>query len=183
MGKVFDSIDDSVAAWIEKQKLFFVASAPLSPNGHVNLSPKGMDSFRVLDAKRVAYLDLTGSGIETIAHLRENGRITVMFCAFEGPPQIIRLYGRGLVREPGSERFDELAALFPSHPGKRAVIEIEVSRVSTSCGFAVPFFDFTGERETLIKYTEQKGEEAMREYRCKNNLESIDGLPGLEKPQ
>jgi hypothetical protein len=130
VGRVHDSLDDELASWIGRQQVFFVATAPSGDDGHVNLSPKGYDSFRVLSPRRVAYLDLTGSAVETIAHLRQNGRITIMFCAFTGKPRIVRLHGRGTVRRPGDDAFDELAGLFPSLPGARSVIDVDVTRVS-----------------------------------------------------
>src|SRR4051812_49766714 len=122
MGKVFEELDDKLAAFIAAQHMFFVATAPLSADGHVNVSPKGLDTFRVLGPREVAYLDLTGSGVETVAHLRENGRITIMFCAFSGPPRILRLHGRGRAVEPGDDRWDRLAGLFPESPGVRSVV-------------------------------------------------------------
>jgi len=179
MGKILESIDDSLRGWIEKQKVFFVATAPLSAGGHANCSPKGLDTFRVLGPRRVVYQDLTGSGVETISHLRENGRITIMFCAFEGAPQIVRLQGRGTVFEKGTAGFCELASLFDPNVGERSIIEVSVNRISSSCGFAVPLYEFQGNRDTLDKYSEKKGEDGMAEYRRKNNRASIDGLPGL----
>src|SRR5687767_10044393 len=135
MGKVYDALDDGLRAFLAEQRVFFVATAP-SADGHVNLSPKGYDCFRVLDDHTVAYLDLTGSGVETIAHLRDDGRITLMFCAFTGPPKILRLYGRGEVIEAGAAGFDALAAGFPPLPGARAIIRVRVDRISDSCGYA-----------------------------------------------
>ena len=137
MGTVLDSIDDDLAAWIEAQPVFFVATAPCGPDGHVNLSPKGYDTLRVLGPDSVAYVDLTGSGVETIAHLRENGRITLMLCAFEGPPKIVRLYGTGEVVLPGDPDWDDLWSRFPARSGARAIIRTRVERLSSSCGFAV----------------------------------------------
>jgi Pyridoxamine 5'-phosphate oxidase len=177
MAKVFDSLDDDLVSWIERQHVFFVASAPV--DGHVNLSPKGYDTFRVLDPRRVAYLDLTGSGVETVSHLRENGRLTIMFVALDGPPQIVRLYGRGEVHPAGSERFDALAPLFPELPGRRAVIEAHLSRISTSCGYSIPRFSFEAERDTLNATMRRKSAEQLNEYHGERNSASIDGLPGL----
>ena len=159
--------------------MFFVATAP-SEGGHVNLSPKGYDTLRVLDERRVAYLDLTGSGVETIAHLRDNGRITLMACAFSGKPQISRIYGRGEVHVLGSPAFEALAPEFPELPGTRSIIEIEVDRVSTSCGYAVPLMDLVGDRDRLIEWAEKNGD-ALPGYRERKNAESIDGLPGLPR--
>lgn len=180
MGKVYESITPELAAWIALQKIFFVATAPLSGEGLVNCSPKGGDSFRVLSEHQVAYQDFTGSGIETVAHLRENGRIVVMFCAFEGAPKIVRLHGSGEVLGREHPEFDALAALFPSTPGTRAVIRITVTRVSDSCGFAVPVYDFREPREVLTRWAESKGEEGLLAYRAEKNAQSLDGLPGLE---
>jgi hypothetical protein len=147
----------------------------------VNLSPKGLDTFRVLGPQRVAYLDLTGSGIETIAHVRENGRITLMACAFAGNPRISRIYGTGIVHERGSAGFNALAPEFPSLPGCRSIVEVDVERVSTSCGFAVPLMDLVEDRERLIEWAEKKGEEGIAEYWAAKNARSIDGLPGLHR--
>ncbi len=180
MGKVFDAIDEKLAAWIAAQKLFFVATAPLAASGHVNVSPKGRDSFAVLGPREVAYVDLTGSGIETVAHLRENGRIVVMFCAFEGPPRIVRLYGRGDVLEAGDAGFDEVVARFPDYPGTRAVVRVALDRIADACGYAVPLFEFRGERTQLDDWAQHKGSEGLRAYRAEKNAKSIDGLPGLD---
>ena len=177
MGKTHDTITPDLRAFIEQQPVFFVASSPLSPEGHVNLSPKGLDSFRVLAPTRVAYLDLTGSGNETAAHLAENGRITLMFCAFSGAPKILRLYGRGRAVLPGDAEWDALAALFPELPGIRQVITVDVTRVQTSCGFGVPLLELAGQRETLPRWAQAKGEETLARYRVEKNTRSIDGLP------
>src|SRR5262249_22524350 len=138
MGKVYEQLNDSLADFIGRQHVFFVGTAPTSPEGHLNVSPKGLDTFRILGPKTVAYLDMTGSGIETVDHVREDGRITLMFCAFEGRPLIVRLYGRGRVVEPGDGDWDALIARFPEYPGARSVVVVEVERVADSCGFAVP---------------------------------------------
>jgi hypothetical protein len=158
-----------------------VATAPLAGEGLLNLSPKGLDSFRVLGPRSVAWLDLTGSGVETIAHLRENGRIVVMFCAFDGPPNILRLYGRGEVIEPGDAEFETLLAKFPKYPGTRSVIRVAIERVADSCGYAVPLMRFEGERSALIEWAERKGPEGLDEYQRTKNTLSLDGLPGLSK--
>ena len=179
MGRTYDLIDDRLKQGIESQPVFFVATAPLAGDGHVNLSPKGYDSFRVLGPTTVAYVDLTGSGAETIAHLRENGRITIMFCAFEGKPAITRLFGQGRVVVEGDDDFEELAARFPDHPGRRSVIVVEVDRIQTSCGYAVPFMDYVGPREDLIRWAERKGDDGLHDYWAEKNAESIDGLPAL----
>jgi hypothetical protein len=180
MGKVFDEIDDRMREWLAKQRMFFVASAPLAGDGLLNLSPKGLDSFAVLGPRRVAYLDLTGSGVETIAHLRENGRIVVMFCAFEGPPRTVRFYGRGCVTEIGAPGYDALAAKFPKRAGARAVIEVDVARIADSCGYSVPLYRFEGDRDQLDAWAASKGPDGVRAYRAEHNATSLDGLPGLE---
>src|SRR5690606_33247900 len=173
MGKVLEAITPDVRRWIERQRLFFVATAPSGPDGHVNVSPKGHDTFRVLDESTVAYLDLTGSGVETIAHLRENGRITVMFCAFEGPPRIVRLHGRGEVVRPGDDGFDDLVARFPAIPGTRAVIRVTCERVSSSCGYSIPLYEYAGERPTLVEWAERRGPAGIEKYWGEKNATSI----------
>lgn len=179
MGKVFETITPELTAWIQAQRMFVVATAPLAASGHVNCSPKGGDTFRVLGPRAVAYADLTGSGIETVAHLRENGRIVVMFCAYEGAPKIVRLHGRGEVVEPGTAGFDELRARFPALVGLRTIIRIMVTRIADSCGYAVPLYDFVQPRDVLDKLGEKLGPDGLAEYRGRKNRESIDGLPGL----
>jgi hypothetical protein len=179
MGKVLDAIDDSIAEFIAAQQLFFVATAPLGAEGHLNLSPKGLPTFAQLGPREVAYLDLTGSGAETIAHLRENGRIVLMFCAFDGPPNIVRLHGRGRVVTPNHPEFPTLAARFTTREGVRSVIVVAVERVSTSCGYAVPRFRFESERNQLDRWAKKKGPEALVTYRGTKNRQSIDGLPAL----
>lgn len=182
MGKVYDAIDEPLQRWIARQHVFFVATAPLDPDGHVNVSPKGLDSFRVLDGTTVAYLDLTGSGVETIAHLRDNGRICVMFCAFDGPPRIVRLHGRGRVVERGHAGFEEAAAAFPPRRGARSVITVSVERVSDSCGYAVPLMAYERDRDRLDQWADARDDAALEEYRATKNVASIDGLPGLAAP-
>jgi hypothetical protein len=179
MGRIHEEITPALEAWLSAQHLFFVATAPLAADGLVNCSPKGMDTFRVLDARSVAYLDLTGSGIETVAHLRENGRIVLMFCAFEGPPRIVRLHGIGAVHAAGTTDFEALRGQFPELPGARAIIRVQLSRVSDSCGYAVPRYTFHGERDTLLRWTENRGKEGLQRYREEKNARSLDGLPGL----
>jgi predicted pyridoxine 5'-phosphate oxidase superfamily flavin-nucleotide-binding protein len=180
VGKTYASISDALAAFLGRQPVFFVATAPLDRSGHVNCSPKGNDgSFTVLDERSVAYQDMTGSGVETIAHLRENGRIVLMFCAFEGPPRIVRLHGRGEVVTEGHPDHAALANRFPEHPGMRAVIRVEVGRISDSCGYGVPLMDFRGHRRNLDHWTEQKGPEGLLAYRKEQNRVSLDGLPAL----
>jgi hypothetical protein len=180
MGKTFEAIDPTLRAFIEAQKLFFVATAPLNGDGHVNLSPKGLQgTFAVLDSSTIAYLDLTGSGIETIAHLRENGRICVMFCAFEGPPRIVRIHGRGDVVELHDQEFQELKTHFDDYPAIRAIIRVRAQRISDSCGYGVPRFVYKGERDQLQRWAERKGEEGIAQYQRDHNAQSIDGLSGL----
>jgi hypothetical protein len=174
---VHDDLSPELVAWIGEQPMFFVATAP-SDGGHVNVSPKGLDTLRVLDPFSVAYLDLTGSGVETIAHLRDNGRITFMWCAFSGKPRIVRVYGQGTVHEIGTAGFDERASLFDELPGRRSIITVDVERVSTSCGYAVPLMALEGERDRLLDWARAKGEDAMPDYRSAKNTKSIDGLPG-----
>jgi hypothetical protein len=182
MAHAYDAISDELADFIAAQHMFFVATAPSGHQGRVNLSPKGLDTFAVLDANTVAYLDLTGSGVETIAHLRDNGRITIMFCAFEGKPNIVRLYGRGEVIPVGEREGDALLPRFGSYPGARSVIRVRVDRVSTSCGYGVPLLEYEGERDQLLKFAERRGPDGLVDYRAEKNTASIDGLPGLAAP-
>ena len=178
--KIFEAIDARMTEWIEAQHMFFVATAPLAADGHLNLSPKGLDSFRILGPREIAYVDLTGSGAETIAHLRENGRIVVMFCAFEGPPRIVRLHGRGVAVVPGDPDYDALVARFPAILGTRAVIRIALDRIADSCGYAIPLLAYQGERDQLTAWAAHKGPDGLRAYRAEWNTKSIDGLPSLE---
>jgi hypothetical protein len=189
MAKLFESIDDKLQAFIEAQPMFFVATAPSGDDGHVNLSPKGGSNlFRVTGPHGFAYVDLMGSGIETVAHLRENGRIVVMFCSFSGPPKIVRLHGRGTPVQQGDERFaEELAAFDITDEQRRAVrsvIEVEVTRVADSCGFVVPKMAYEGERDQLYRFAENRlrkeGPDAIRARMSANNAASIDGLDGLD---
>jgi hypothetical protein len=180
VGKTYDAIDDEMREWIAAQHLFFVATAPLAADAHVNLSPKGLDTFAVLGPREVAYLDLTGSGVETVAHLRENGRITLLFSAFEGRPRIVRLYGRGAVVEIDDPEYAALAARFGTFPSARAVIRVAVSRIADSCGYGVPRFEYAGERPQLPAWASRKGPDALRAYRAEKNAVSIDGLPALK---
>jgi hypothetical protein len=181
MAAVIDALDDKLIDWIGRQHVFFVATAP-SSGGHVNLSPKGHDTLRVLDPTTVAYLDLTGSGAETIAHTRENGRMTIMLCSFEGPPQILRLYGTGQPHPIASPRFEELRPRFPDLPGMRAITTLAIDRIHTSCGYSIPLMDYRDDRPTLHQWAERKGEDGLREYWAEKNVESIDGLPALDGP-
>jgi hypothetical protein len=176
MATVHPSITPPLAAWIGTQHLFFVATAPLDGDGHVNLSPKGLDTLRILDETTVAYLDLTGSGAETIAHVQENRRITLMWCAFEGPPRIVRVHGRGEILELGDER---VAGLFPAYRGARSVVLVHAARVSDSCGYAVPQYAFGGHRSKLLKWADDRSDEQLAAYRAEKNARSIDGLPAF----
>lgn len=179
MGKVYAEIGEELTAWIQRQHLFFVATAPPQGDGLINCSPKGLDTFAVLGPNTVAYLDLVGSGVETIAHLRENGRIVIMFCALEGAPKIVRLHGTGRAAEPGSVEFETLRERFPDYPGIRSVIVVDVQRISDSCGFGVPVFTYAGERDALIRSAETQGPEGMIDYQAKHNRRSVEGLPGV----
>jgi hypothetical protein len=178
VGKVYDGIDDDLATWLTAQPLWFVGTAPLSADGHVNVSPRGHDTFSVLGPQRVAWVDYTGSGIETIAHLRENGRICLMFCSYDKRPRIVRLHGRGVVALPGEGAYDEVVALHPPHPSTRAVVVVDVDRVSDSCGFGVPVMAVVGERDLLRLGAEKRGPAGLAAYRAEKNAASIDGLPG-----
>jgi len=182
MGRTYETIEDRLAAWLTEQPVFFVATAPLSADGHVNCSPKGnRDELVVLDGGRIAYLDQTGSGIETVAHLQENGRIVLMFCAFTGPPRIVRVHGKGRVVQKGDPEFAELAARFPGADGigVRSVIVVEARRISDSCGYAVPLMGFDAHRTTLDEWAARKGGDGVTEYWAEKNAASLDGLPGL----
>lgn len=179
MGKVFDAIDPKLAEWMEAQPLWFVSTAPLAADGHVNVSPRGHDTFSVLGPTRVGWVDYTGSGVETIAHLRENGRVCVMFTAFDGRPRIVRLHGTGTVILPGEAGFDEVVSRHPDNPSTRAVIAVDVTRISDACGWGVPVMDVREERDLIRVNAEKKGPDGMADYRARKNAVSIDGLPGL----
>ena len=190
MGKLYEGIDENWRGWIAKQPLFFVGTAPLAGDGHVNLSPKGpIGSLRVLDEHTVAYLDVIGSGAETIAHLRENGRIVIMLCAFEGPPRILRLHGRGEVVQADDPRFEDLIARGEFEglgvpEARRAVVVVNVTRVADSCGYGVPLMTYEGQRPHMEAWGEKKlralGPAALRDYQREKNAASIDGLPAVE---
>jgi hypothetical protein len=180
MGQVYPEIDDKIRDFLMAQRVFFVATAPSDADGHVNLSPKGLsDSFVVLSPHRVAYYEYGGSGIETVAHLRDNGRIVLMVCAFDGPPKIYRLHGHGEAIAPDDPRAAELIAAFPAppHPGLRSVIVIDVTRVSDSCGYGVPLMSYEGDRDLLVQFWSRKTPEQTVEYRATRNATSIDGVP------
>jgi hypothetical protein len=183
MARVYPEIDASLAAWLRAQHLFFVATAPLAGDGLINCSPKGLDTLAILGPTTVAYLDLTGSGIETVAHLRENGRIVLMFCAMEGAPKIVRLHGAGTVVEPHMAEFAALRPHFPDLPGVRSIIKVEVSRISDSCGFGVPLYAYQGERDAIVRWAESKGPEGIAAYQARHNRHSVNGLPGVTVPE
>jgi hypothetical protein len=197
MGKLYPELDERLRKFIARQAVFFVATAPClsidGEGGHVNVSPKGLkDTFTVLGPHSVAYLDLTGSGAETIAHLRQNGQITIMFCSFDHTTKILRLYGTGEVVPPGAPRWDELAAHFPrtagttgtgTEPGngaERSIIVVDVHRIADSCGYAVPVMTLAEERDVLDRYNEKKSAAELAAYRAEKNAVSIDGLPALD---
>jgi hypothetical protein len=186
MSKVHEEIDDGLRSFIGAQHMFFVATAPLDAGGHVNLSPKGLDTLRIIDARTLAYLDYVGSGAETIAHVRENARIVIMLCAFEGPPKIVRFHGRGEVIEPADVEYAALRGLFPADPPDRAIIRISVQRIADSCGFGVPQYAYDGPRSQLLDWSERKGAQGLGEYQRQKNRISVDGLPALrwvEQPE
>ena len=176
MGKFHKNIQEPHKTFIEKQKMFFVATAPLGADTHINLSPKGMDSFRVLSPEIVAYLDIVGSGNETSAHILENGRITFMFCAFDGPPNILRLYGTGRTVLPGDEEWEGLSAHFKLPPATRQIIVADIHKVQTSCGYSVPLYEYLGERDHADKWADNKGVEGLEQYKKEKNRVSMDGL-------
>lgn len=178
MGDVFKVIDQQLEEWIGEQKLFFVSTSPLDADGHINTSPKGLDSFRILGPTTVAYADFNGSGIETAAHLKENGRILIMMCAFSGPPRIVRLHGVGEYLEPGTEGFENLNSEFEIE-SLRGIVSVDLKRISDSCGYGVPKYDFVEDRRALPKWCDSLTSEKMSEYQEKNNSTSIDGLPGI----
>lgn len=182
MGKEYTEIDERVRKWIGRQQMFFVATAPLAGDGLVNCSPKGLDSLRVLGPKEIAYVDTGGSGIETVAHLKENGRIVLMMCAFDGPPKIFRFYGRGTVVLPQDSGFEALLAEFPPLPAARNIIRIDVERIMDSCGYGVPLYEFRNHRDSLSNYFNERTDEEIWAYRRERNSESLDGLPGLTFP-
>jgi Pyridoxamine 5'-phosphate oxidase len=181
MSNVYERIDDRLRDFLDRQHVFFVATAPSGDNGSVNVSPKGIaGTFVVIDDHTVAYLDITASGAETIAHLRDNGRITLMFCAFEGPPNVVRLHGHGRFVTLYDDGFEDLLALFAEGRGARAVVVVDVERVSDSCGYGVPLMEYVGERDLLAPFMARKGADGLVAYRQKKNTQSIDGLPAFD---
>lgn len=183
MGKEYTEISDRLQEWIARQHVFFVATAPTASDGLINCSPKGLDCLRVLGPKRIAYVDTGGSGIETVAHLKDNGRITLMLCAFEGPPKIFRFYGKGNVVEPHDDAFDALLETFPEMPAARNIIVIDIERIMDSCGYGVPLYEFKSDRDSLGNYFAKQSEDDILDYRRTRNAESLDGLPGLSFPE
>lgn len=181
MGRTYDAITQELAEFIAAQHVFFVASAPADPHGHVNVSPRGYDTFTIIDDHTVAWLDLTGSGVETIAHLRDSGRVTLMWCAFEGPPRVLRVHGRGRMPAFDSPEAVELRSRWEDIAGARAVIVVDVERISTSCGYGVPFMDFRADRPTLHEWGERKAPDGLADYWVEKNAQSVDGLPGISR--
>lgn len=185
MGKRYELIDEKIAKWMAKQRMFFVSTAPSSTTGLVNVSPKGHESLRILDEHTLAYLDYGGSGAETIAHVRENGRIVLMMCAFEGPPKIFRFYGTGEVVTPLDDGFPELTELLDvPGVGTRAIIRINVTRIQDSCGYGVPNYEFLGNRASSQNwFKSNNGTDAVRDYQVEKNLQSLDGLPAMTEAE
>lgn len=177
MGKFHEQISPEHQSFIEKQHIFFVSTAPLSKDGHINLSPKGLNCFKVISPNRVAYMDLISSGNETSAHTLENGRVTFMFCSFEKVPNILRLYGKGYTVLRGEKEWDELAKNFTIYPSTRQIIVADIEKVQTSCGFGVPLYEYKGERDIHFEWAEKKGEQGLEQYVQEKNLVSMDGLP------
>ena len=180
MGKEFQQIDARIQNWIERQHLFFVSTAPLSGDGMINCSPKGLDGLRVTGPRQLIYADVGGSGIETVAHLKENGRIVIMLCAFTGPPKIFRFYGRGRSVEPHHDDFDKLLTLFPDLHIVRNFVVVDITCIRDACGFGVPVYEFQGERDAHQKWAGDKSPDDLIEYRKEKNAHSLDGLPGLD---
>lgn len=180
MGKEYQAIDAALQQWMARQQMFFVATAPLAEDGLINCSPKGLDGLRVTGPNELVYADLGGSGIETVAHIRENERMVIMMCAFEGPPKIFRFYGRGRVVLEADAEYADLAALFPQHDAPRNFIVMRVERIRDACGYGVPQYEYRGERDALATWRANKTPEALDEYRRQKNAHSLDGLPGLD---
>jgi hypothetical protein len=179
MSDPYKELDQGLQTFIAEQQIFFVSTAPSSGDGHINVSPKGLDSFRILGPRQVAYLDLTGSGVETIAHLRENRRVTIMFCAFSGRPRIVRLYGQGRAVERADAQWNEHSRRFPEYLSARSLVLVEVERIADSCGYGVPLYEYVGQRSQLTDWAQRKGADGVAQYQSQKNRQSIDGLPGL----
>ena len=180
MGKDYQEIDDRIRRFVERQHVFFVSTAPRSDEGLINCSPKGLDSLRIIGPRQIAYADLGGSGIETVAHLKENGRIVVMMCAFAGPPKIFRFYGQGRVLEPHEKEFSSLVGHFPELPAIRNLVVVDIARIRDSCGYGVPFHEYKGQRTSIANWRASKSDQDLLDYRVEKNELSLDGLPGLE---
>jgi Pyridoxamine 5'-phosphate oxidase len=180
MGSIFPELNERLQEFIAQQKMFFVASAPLAANGHINVSPKGLDCLRILGPTTIAYVDFTGSGIETVAHLRENGRLTLMFCAFEGPPRILRLRGQGEAIESNDAEWDHYFHKMPQHASARSIIVLHIEMIADSCGYGIPLYEYVGERSQLFAWCDRKGTAGVAEYQAQKNRYSIDDLPGLK---
>ncbi len=180
MGEEYTEIDERIQRWMERQQMFFVSTAPMLGDGHVNCSPKGLDSLQVANPRQLVYADVGGSGIETVAHLKDNGRITIMMCAFSGPPRIYRFFGKGEVIEPHDERFSGLAQGFSQLPAIRNIIVIDVKKIMDSCGYGVPLYDFKKHRDSFDNYFRDKTDQQILQYRRDRNAKSLDGLIGLE---
>ncbi|MBD3649586.1 MAG: pyridoxamine 5'-phosphate oxidase family protein [Pseudomonadales bacterium] len=181
MGKLYSELDDKLCEFIRSQHMFFIATAPRSDEGSVNCSPKGLDTLRILDEHTLAYLDLTGSGAETIAHLKENGRFVLMFCSFSNKPLILRLHGKGEVLEKGDAGYDDLIGEFPDMRGTRSIIKLNVTRIADSCGWGVPRYEYQGDRDTYFKFADSLSDDEMAQARKEGNAHSIDGLPALSR--
>ena len=179
MGKEYTEISAQIQKWIDRQHVFFVATAPMAGDGLINCSPKGLDGFRVLGPTQIGYVDVGGSGVETVAHLKENGRIVIMMCAFSGPPNIFRFYGRGSVVEPQDEGFEDLRARFSAQPAARNIIVVDIDRIIDSCGYGVPLYEYQKQRDSMSNYFASKSDQEILEYRATRNARSLDGLPGL----
>jgi hypothetical protein len=182
MSELYDELTDELQDFIRAQQMFFIATSPLAGDGLINSSPKGLDTLRILDRRTLAYLDLTGSGAETIAHLRENGRFVMLFCSFTNKPLILRLHGRGQAIESNNPEFNDLIDLFPAQRGTRAVIKLGVERIADSCGWGVPRYEFQGQRDTYPKYADGRSDDQLRASQQAGNMRSLDGLPALTEP-
>jgi len=183
MGKEYTEFDERLQDWIRRQHVFFVSTAPSAADGLVNCSPKGLDCLRVIGPREIAYVDTGGSGIETVAHIKENGRVTIMLCAFEGPPKIFRFYGHGHVLEPHDKGFEDMLAKFPEMPAARNIIRVDVDRIIDSCGFGVPLYEYKKQRDSLGNYFSKQSKEDILKYRQDRNSESLEGMPGLTFPE
>lgn len=182
MAKLYEKLDERLQEFILEQQMFFVASAPISEDGLVNISPKGLDTLQIIDSKTVAYLDLTGSGVESIAHIKENGRFVMMFCSYDKNPLILRLHGKGSVIEKSDAEWDSLRSKFQDFPAIRAIIKLSIERIADSCGWGVPLYEFMGTRDQYFGFADKLGEDGLRKAQLKYNMASLDGLPALDEP-